>query len=56
MRKASKEPLEERLLKGSWELVIRVIEKVTILTITYKPAIRVLISLLTRSPDPPSGP
>ena len=34
----------EGLLKGSWDLVTRVINKVTILIITYNP----------KSPDPPS--
>ena len=38
------------LLKGSWDLVTRVINKVTIL----RTPIRVLVTLLTKSPDPPS--
>ena len=38
------------LLKGSWDLVTRVIIRVTILITPIK----VLITLLTRSHDPPS--
>ena len=42
------------LLKGSWDLVTRVTNKVTILIIAYNPNIRGLVALLTKSPDPPS--
>ena len=42
------------LIKGSWDLVTTVINKVTILIITYITPIRVLITLLTKSHDPPS--
>ena len=38
------------ILKGSWDLVTRVIKKVVLIT-----PIRVLITLLTKSPDPPSS-
>ena len=40
-------PHKEPLLKGSWDLVTRVIIKVTILIITYNPT-KVLITLLTK--------
>ena len=41
------------VLKGLWDLVTTVINKVTILITTYNPN-TVLITLLTKSPDPPS--
>ena len=41
----------EALLKGSWDLVTRVIIRVTILITPIK----VLITLLTKSHDPPSS-
>ena len=41
----------QRLLKGSWDLVTRVIIRVTILITPIK----VLITLLTKSHDPPSN-
>ena len=40
------------LLRGSWDLVTRVIIKVT----TLITPLRVLITLLTKSHDPPSKP
>ena len=43
--------LWESLLGGSWDLVTRVISKVTLLITS----IRVLITLLTKSHDPPSS-
>ena len=43
--------LSRALLKGSWDLVTRVIIRVTILITPIK----VLITLLTKSHDPPSG-
>ena len=44
------------LLKGSWDLVTGVINKATIVLITYNPPIKVLLTLLTKSQDPPSKP
>ena len=41
------------LLGGSWDLVTKVITRVTILTNTYKPPFGVLITLVTKSHDPP---
>ena len=41
---------DERLLRGSWDFVTRVIIKVT----TLITPLRVLITLLTKSHDPPS--
>ena len=43
----------EPLLKGSWDLATGVKNKVTILIITHNP-IKVLITLLTKSHNPPS--
>ena len=45
--------LRKGLLKGSWDLVTRVIKKVTIHIITYTP-LKLLITILTKSHDPPS--
>ena len=42
------------VLGGSWDLVTRVISKVTIVIIAYNPPNRVLITLLAKSHDPPS--
>ena len=42
---------EDIILKGSWDLVSRVIIRVTILITPIK----VLITLLTKSHDPPSS-
>ena len=45
--------LKDEVLKGSWDLVTRVINKVAIVIVTYNP-IRVLIAVLTKSHEPPS--
>ena len=44
------------ILRGSWDLVSGVVNTVTILTTTYNPSYKVLITLLTKSHDPPSIP
>ena len=43
------------LLKGSWDLVTRVINKASYFQLLVTP-IKVLIAVLTKSPDPPSRP
>ena len=43
------------LLSGSWDLVTRVIIKITALITAYNNPFRVLITLLAKSHDPPSG-
>ena len=44
------------VLKGSWDVVTRVIIKVTILITTYSiTSLKVLITLLAKSHDPPSS-
>ena len=42
------------ILRGSWDLVTRVIIKVTILIIILITPLRALITVLTMSHDPPS--
>ena len=44
-------PYKDYILKGSWDLVTRVIIRVTILITPSK----ILITLLTKSHDPPSS-
>ena len=48
-----KRALGYQVLKGSWDLVTRVITKATVLILITR--IKVLTSLLTKSHDPPSS-